>query len=46
MTLNELKVKAYDLMAQIEFCQRELQQVHQQMSQVIEEEKKPKEEKK
>lgn len=32
MNLTELKAKAYDLLAQIEYLQRELQQVNQQIS--------------
>jgi len=32
MNLKELKAKAYDLLAQIEYLQRELQQVNQQIA--------------
>lgn len=35
MNLTELKAKAYDLLAQIEHLQRELQQVNQQIAEQI-----------
>lgn len=35
MNLTELKAKAYDLLAQIEYLQRELQQVNQQISEEL-----------
>ena len=35
MNLTELKAKAYDLLAQIEYLQRELQQVNQQIAEEL-----------
>ena len=32
MTITELKAKAYDILAQLEYLQKELQQVNQQIA--------------
>ena len=39
MTLTELKAQAYDILAQIEFLQKKLQETNQQIGEKINEEK-------
>jgi hypothetical protein len=39
MTLTELKAQAYDILAQIEFLQKKLQETNQQIAEKINEEK-------
>jgi hypothetical protein len=38
MTLNELKAQAYDILAQIEFLQKKLQETNQAIGKKIQEE--------
>jgi hypothetical protein len=41
LTITELKSRAYDLLANLEYLQKELQQVNQQIAEQMKNEQKP-----